>query len=365
MNNRERFQAAMNFEPTDKPCHIEYGFWPETYDRWKKEGLSYDVVMPKWDHISRPNDLFDYFDVIKFAYFRLELYYVPAFEREVLEEGAGYRIIRDERGVIVREKVGSVSLPQFMEYPIENRKDYMELRERLTSSRDKRLPENWDTMKSELCEQNHSLVCSHMDGPFGYLRELMGLENMLMMFYDDPDLIKMMINDRVDADMELYEQPIKDTMPDFAFLWEDMCYKNGPMMSPELFCEFMLPAYKKLTDYFNSLGIKYIMVDSDGDISEMIPHWIEGGVNCLTPFEVKCGMDVREIRKQYPELRILGGIDKHKLEGSRADIDTELHRILPEMLRSGGYCVTLDHWVHDGISLENFMYYVAKVKNFK
>ncbi len=121
MDNRERFRTAMKFQPTDQPCHLEHGFWQDTYNRWRKEGLPAEIIYDTdiFHHTSGP-DLFDYFGITKFAYMRVEQYYVPPFEPQVLDENPEYRLIRDQRGVLLREKVGNVSMPQFLEYPIKN-----------------------------------------------------------------------------------------------------------------------------------------------------------------------------------------------------------------------------------------------------
>ena len=365
MTNRERFHAAMNFEPTDRPCHIEQGFWPETYERWKKEGLPEYVNYPEFSYLSNGIDLFKYFDIAKFGYILPGQYYIPDFGYKVLEENEDYRVVRNERGVTLKEKKKNVSIPQFLEYPVKSRRDYEIIKERLIPDIDKRYPSNWESLVKSMREQEDTLIVLHLDGFFGYPRELMGVERLLTMFYDDPDLMKDVINDRLDFYITLHEKAIKDIKHDFIFIWEDMCFKNGPLISPALFREFLLPAYKKLTSFLRSIGIKNIVVDSDGDVLKLIPLWIEGGVTGILPFEVKAGMDVVKIGKDFPNLQILGGIEKHQLEKTKSDIEKEIDRVLPYMLKRGGYVVTLDHWVHSEISLDNFRYYVERVKNYK
>jgi len=364
MTNRQRFQAAMRFEPTDRPCHVEYGFWPETFARWKNEGLAESIVEPGFGNVSEPNDLFAHFGIAKFGYILLDQFYFPPFPTEVLEETDDFRVIRNGMGITQRENKRNVSMPQFLDYPIKSMQDYQLLRERLRGAVEQRYPADWGTLAANLRQQTHTPFSTHMHGPFAYLRDLMGLEAMLVMFYDDPDLMKLIIADRVAANMALYERAIRDTQPDFAFIWEDMCFKNGPLVSPAIFREFMLPAYKQLTGFLKDLGVEVVLVDSDGDVRQLIPLWLEGGVTGLLPFEVRAGMDVREIRKNFPKLQIIGGIEKHKLEQTPQDIDEELNRILPQLLARGGYCVALDHWVHSDIPLKNFAYYVEKIKTF-
>jgi len=364
MNNRERFLAAMDFRQTDRPCHLEYGFWNETYARWRKEGLPADVVLPDLFFQSPSNDLFGYFDVAKIAYVVVEQYYIPAFPEETLSLTSDERLFRNSRGVLLRERLSNVSMPQFLEYPIKNREDYETHRERLTSSPEKRYRADWAEQMRLISGQDRDIVATHMDGFFGYPRELLGVENLLTMFYDDPALMHTIIDDHLELLLVLYEPVIRDLRPDFAFIWEDMCYKNGPLISPRTFREFMLPAYQALTRFLKQMGVKNIIVDSDGSVDKLIPLWLEGGVTGLLPFEVKAGGEVLKVRKQYPHLQIIGGIEKHCLEHGRPEINAELERVLPRMLAHGGYGVSLDHWVHDEISLDNFQYYADQVRKF-
>lgn len=364
MDNRERFRATMRFEPTDRPCHVEHGFWTETHERWQREGLPATVAYPEVFYGSPANDMFEALGVAKLAYIRAEQYYLPAFEAETLEETAEDRLFRNERGVTIRDKVGSVSMPQFLDYPIKTRADYYALRDRLIGNPELRYPADWEAQARTLRRQTRDILGVHLDGFFGYPRELMGAERLLLTFHDDPELIQGMIRDRVEADIALYERAIAETRPDFAFIWEDMCYKNGPLISPTMFRKFLLPAYVKLTAFLRRMGVRTILVDSDGNISLLIRLWLEGGVTGLLPFEVRAGMDVRRIRAEYPGLQIIGGIEKHRLEIGRAEIDAELERVLPAMLRRGGYCPSLDHWVHSEIPLANFRYYVERVRGY-
>jgi uroporphyrinogen decarboxylase len=113
------------------------------------------------------------------------------------------------------------------------------------------------------------------------------------------------------------------------------------------------------------MGVTNIIVDSDGDVSLLIPLWLEGGVTGTLPCEVKAGMDVVKLAEQFPRLQIIGGIDKHALERTTTDIDAEIQRVLPAMLKRGGYAASLDHWVQPEIPLANFEYYVASVREFR
>jgi uroporphyrinogen decarboxylase len=136
-----------------------------------------------------------------------------------------------------------------------------------------------------------------------------------------------------------------------------MAYKAGPLISPAIFREFMMPAYRKVTDSSKARGISAIFVDSDGNVDLLIPLFLEAGLTGMYPFIVQSGNDIVTIRKQYPRLQITGGIDKIKIGGGKAAIDQELESKIPFMLSQGGYIPHFDHLVDPGVSWEDFRYY--------
>jgi uroporphyrinogen decarboxylase len=126
----------------------------------------------------------------------------------------------------------------------------------------------------------------------------------------------------------------------------------------------MLPYYRILIDHIRKLGCDLIIVDSDGDVTELIPLFISVGVNAMLPFEVQAGMDVTRLRKIYGrDLAMIGGLDKRVLALRFSDIEDEINRRLSLMLDSGGYIPSLDHTVPPDVSLDHFRYYIDKVRS--
>jgi len=109
------------------------------------------------------------------------------------------------------------------------------------------------------------------------------------------------------------------------------------------------------------MGVKIILVDTDGRIEKLIPLFLESGITAIFPFEVQAGNDIVALRKQYPRLGILGGIDKMKIAEGKKAIDEELNSKVPLMLRSGGYIPHIDHHVHPDISWKDFIYYRTRL----
>ena len=128
------------------------------------------------------------------------------------------------------------------------------------------------------------------------------------------------------------------------------------MVSPRIFAEFLAPVYRRINGFLREHGIDVVLLDTDGNVWDLIPQFLEVGVTGLYPFEVRAGMDVAEVRARYPRLQMLGGIDKGALVAGPEAIDGEIARVAP-VIRSGGYVPGVDHCVHPDVPWDHFLYY--------
>ena len=125
---------------------------------------------------------------------------------------------------------------------------------------------------------------------------------------------------------------------------------------------FMLPRYRRVVEHLRARGVTNFALDSDGDISELIPVWLDAGINILYPFEVQCGMDVNRIRLEYGrDLRLWFGVDKRALSHGPEAIDRELARVAP-LVREGGYVPGTDHSLPPDVSFANYCYYMERLR---
>ena len=95
---------------------------------------------------------------------------------------------------------------------------------------------------------------------------------------------------------------------DLASFWEDMSGKQGSLISPEMFRTFMTPRYKKIIKFLKTKDINLFLVDTDGKVDELIPLFMETGINIMYPFEQQAGNDLLVLRKSFPDLGIIGGV---------------------------------------------------------
>lgn len=355
MTPRERFLAAVNFETTDRPMRWEtIGFWDETITRWHGEGLSPDITDDIAMHFHEAFDLQAPLIIGSHEHPGYE----PLFSEEIIEENERYIIKRDFTGSTVKVFAdGTSTIPAFLESPVKNRRDWEEIKWRLDPGNPYRL-EKWEPF-IDLAQQQPWPFIVYATGLFGTLRQLFGFENLMYAYFEQPELIHDISQHWVTLWKGILESVAGKKRPDCVHLWEDMCGRNGPLISPKMFDLFMTPYYTELIEFFREgLQIPVVSVDTDGDCTKIIPHFVQGGVNLIWPFEVRAGMDVLKVREQWPhQFAIWGGIDKTTLARGKKEIEAEVMRVVPQMLKKRGYIPALDHTVPPDVSYENWIYY--------
>lgn len=352
MKFKKSFNSLIGGGKPDILPQFEWGYWPETLGRWRKEGLP-EKVSP-WDATGITN------------YYRLpvETRAFPHFEEKILEDNGECLIVQDPDGIIKEVSRDTSAFPRYIKHPVESMADFEKLKERLDPRSPGRFPEAWSSVVKDVAKNDGILFMGDCEiSFFGWHRDLMGVENLLLAYYEQPELIHAISRHHLGFLKELYSRMMKDVNFDVIFFWEDMSYKNGSLISPALVREFMLPYYKDLISFFKGFNKDYkVLVDSDGDVSELIPLFMEAGVDGMLPFECAAGMDIRKIREQYPDLLICGGIDKREIAKGKASIDRELEAKLPYMFKRGRYLPTLDHHVPPEISFDDFNHYLQKTR---
>lgn len=326
MTNRERFQAVLNFEkPDDRLPVIEWaGWWDQTIHSWQQQGL--------------PGGM-DGHEIHKF-----------------LDLDAHYQI---------SYPTATADCPQpiFFGGPImESEEDYEKLLPYLYQ----------DSLIDAQVEEFRKLKEGHdrgdypvwitLTGAFWFPRELFGIENHLFAFYDEPELYHRILNDLADYQIRLLEQVYQVLTPDFMTFAEDMSYNKGPMISEELYDTFIAPHYAKVTPILHTHGTKVIM-DSDGDISRMIPWMQRSGIDGVLPLERQAGVDICALREQYPDFLFIGAFDKMTMRQSADAMRGEFERLLPAM-RSGGFIPACDHQTPPDVPLERYRDYVAMLHKY-
>jgi uroporphyrinogen decarboxylase len=189
----------------------------------------------------------------------------------------------------------------------------------------------------------------------------MGVEPLLTGFYDNPDLIHAIMNHCTSLWISIWERVAAEVQIDHIHIWEDMSGKQGSLISPSMVREFMMPCYDRIVAFAEHAGVRLVSVDTDGDCSELVPIFMEHGVNVFFPFEVQAGNDIREYRSLYPGLGIIGGLDKRALALGKSEIDAEVGKAR-EMVAVGRYVPAFDHHIPPDVPWSNYEYAVNQLK---
>jgi hypothetical protein len=353
LSNRQRIVNTVTGGEIDRlPFYFYLGPWIETLERWHAEGL------PEESSWSGGFDFDDGIEIIA-----VNLGYCPQFEYSILEDRGDKIIYRDIFGITQMSEKHKSAIPMYLDYPVKDRASWLELKKRLDPDSPERFPADWKRIAGEYNSGDKAMqLGSYPYGLFGTLRDMMGVEKLLFSFYDEPELIHEIMDYLTDFWIELYARICKDVRVDIIHIWEDMSGKSGSLISPGMIREFMMPNYEKIKKFADHANIPVLFLDTDGDCRELVPLFMECGINLIMPFEVAAGCDILEYRRKYPKLGIMGGIDKREIAKGRAATDLEIERIRP-MFGQGGYFAMLDHLVQPEVSWEDFQYFVMKLRD--
>ena len=353
MDERERFLRCMHFEEVDRVPLMEMGVLPETFQRWHQEGLPEHVgdLLGLGEHLGLDRSFNVNWLPINHDIF-------PPFERLVLEETEEDQVIRDGVGVTYRQRKGMATIPHFIRFPVQDERDYEELLPRLDGKTPERYAPDFEQHLSGLLERDE-IVGLWFSAFYGFPRSLMGMENLSLAFHDKPAFVRRIIDDRLQFARDLYARILRTGKLDFVIVWEDMAFKTASLVSLEMVREFMLPAYRELVSLFRDGGVKLIMVDCDGHVNDLLPIFMEAGMDGTHPCEIAAGADSSELRARCPRARLMGGMDKRRIASGREGIDAEAKRIEP-LVAHGGYIPFLDHYVPMDVSYDTYRYYVER-----
>ncbi len=365
MTPRERFLAVMSFRPADRYPYWELGLWGQTYERWLGEGLKEEDLTGDW---FRGQPRFAGLDPRDFI--PLDMNPIPGFD-EIIEETDRYLVFRDRWGQKRRAlKEGTVrgtrlSMDTFLDFFVKTREDFLEFKKHMDPSEPSRYPANWEELKRKWQNRDYPLYLTEncgFGGLYWNLRQMMGTENLSYAFYDQPKLVHEILDFMVEFFMGVTEHALREVEVDAFTFNEDFAYKNGPLISPQIFREFFLPRYKIVCEYLRKHGVKVIELDSDGNTEVLIPLMLEAGINCHWPLESAAGMDPVKLHKEYgKDLALVGGIDKRALAKDKGAIEEELRRKVVPIWGEGertGYIPTADHTIPPEVPLDNFLYYL-------
>lgn len=247
------------------------------------------------------------------------------------------------------------------QYPVKSREDWQRIKELWLDPNDpRRFPADWQHYVSMFTNRDYPLQLT-CGGIYGFARTMLGDEALCLLFYDDPDLVKDIIDTYVDVCIGIWKKMTINVEFDLIECWEDMAYNGGSLISKRHFMEFIAPQYHKIRDFAGNAGIPIILVDSDGYIMDLAKWMYEAGVNCMYPFEVQAGNSVIDIFSSLPKMGCIGGLDKNCMAAGKTAMDEELEKVR-QLILGGRFIPGPDHFVLGDVPFENYEYFMRGLK---
>jgi len=371
MNNRQRLHAVLNYKDVDHFPVVHFGYWDELRDKWVAEGhLKPEEILDFTDGSSNDKLVGDKlgFDFNFYTTYQDKAGFdslYPSFKTKRTKEhpDGSYEYMNDA-GVTVLLKDGICSIPREIDHLLKDRASWEEhYLPRLQFSEDR-----FDTVElkalaaeSETRTEPLGLYCKSL---YGQIRNWVGIEGISYLYADDEQLYREII----DTVGELIFKSTKFVLEsgvkfDFAHFWEDICFKTGPLVAPQIFAECAGPHYRRITDLVKNYGIEIISLDCDGMIDALIPVWFNNGVNTMFPIEVGTwGASIAPWREKYGrDLRGVGGMNKNVLSYDKAAVDAEIERLKP-LVALGGFLPCPDHRLPLDTKWELVQYYCDRMR---
>jgi uroporphyrinogen decarboxylase len=375
MISRERILAALNHEEADRvPIHD--GPWAATIGRWHREGLPVEV---------NPAEYFDY-EIVCFGADTS-----PRFPVKVVEETEEYIVHTTPYGGLYRDHKDYSTTPEKLDNPCKSREDWEAIKERLVPSRDR---VDWkgewlrgaaaderdeesvlETGRSEWrrgfpgwerAREQGKFTCYATEVGFDSALNYVDTERLLIAIATEPDWVRDMYETDADLVIEMYEI-MKEGGFEFDGVWLycDLGYRNGLLFSPRHFDEQLRPTFRRLFDHFRGDGIPVILHNC-GCVRDLIPRFIEDGLTCLQPLEVKAGMDLVELKRDFgDELAFMGGIDVRAMaDPDPAVIEEEIKTKILSAKKGGGYIYHSDHSVPNDVSFDQYRRVLELVRKY-
>lgn len=350
MTGIERIGNILRRKPVDRIGLFEH-FWGDTHRAWAKQG-----------HIREDEDLNDHFNYDMQIFWTFNMMADLDFVPQVLEETEETILTRDGNGALLRRHKLHDTTPEHVDFLVKEREAWEEhIKPKLKPERRRINFEGYRRAKRHAAENNRFFCWSGVN-VFELMHPVCGHEHMLVGMALDPDWIADMVETYSNLTVELQEILFaEEGYPDGIWYYEDMGFKEHPFISPAMYKEIIQPGHIKTFDYAKSCKLP-IIVHSCGMVEPLVPGLMEAGMDCLQVIEVKAGMDLFRLYKNYGEaLSFMGGIDVRALySNDRKVIDAELEAKIPAVKGKFGYVLHSDHSIPNTVDYEIYRYFIEK-----
>ena len=355
LTGKERISRTLKREPIDRVGVFE-SFWSDTHRAWASQS-----------HISENEDLKGHFELDLRDAWAFNPVANLDFEDEIVEETDETKLVRSGDGALLRWWKDRQGTPEHVDFLVKDRQTWQaHARDGLTNADNFRRRidfEGYRNMKAK-CEREDLFFCWSGVNVFECMHPVTGHENMLVGMALDPEWVRDMCKVYSDLTINLLEILFaEEGPPDGMYFHEDMGFKHRPFMSPAMYKDIVWPAHKRTFDYSHSLDLP-VIVHSCGFVEPLSEGLIEAGMDCLQAMEVKAGMDLLKLKKDYGDrITLFGGMDIRTLEtNDKSIVEAELAAKLPRAMEGGGYILHTDHSVSSRVDYDTYKFFLDRAR---
>ncbi|MEG2626138.1 MAG: uroporphyrinogen decarboxylase family protein [Christensenella sp.] len=198
------------------------------------------------------------------------------------------------------------------------------------------------------------LVGMHIHDSFNYPYYLMGMENLFVTMFENPDVVHKIVEISVEHNIALAKKAVS-LGADYILLGDDYGGGNQLLVSPDMFREFFLPGFRKVVSAVKDMGV-FCFKHCCGDINEILDDMVSTGIDVLHPLDPSANMDILAVKEKYKNLVVMGGINCYQplCEFSEEEIAEETRMVIGTIGMDGRYIIASSNSVHSDAKPENY-----------
>lgn len=365
MNNRERLLAVLNYNSYDRLPLLHFGFQEKTVWKWAEEGHISTAIANAYEPFSgnQAETALSYalgFDFGHAVAFVTDCTLPPLTSRKKNASNVNKAICRESKHIILERKLWDKHFRRRLQWSPERVTSSM-----VRISQSVTLPwlqDGLEFLRQDKREFPLSFFCGNLHG--FYRNIIFGFSGLEILRIDDPELFKEILNTFAELSYRNLEFALRQGAKfDYLYFLEDICCKCGSSVAPDIFAEHCGLNYRRITDLAQAYGISIAMVDCQGRIDDLLPVWLQNGINTMFPIETGTwNGSIAPWRAKYgKEIRGIGGVNEQAFAKDHNAIDAEISKLKP-LVAMGGYIPMPDHSLAPNAKWELVRYYCQRMR---
>ncbi len=182
---------------------------------------------------------------------------------------------------------------------------------------------------------------SHRDTLWEKAYMIVGMENMMAYFYEEPEYAKEVLHKIMDFHLGIARHYIKIGV-EMVNMSDDLGTQSSLIVSPGIIREFFVPEYRRLFNFYKERNV-LIELHSCGKIEEVLETFIDLGVDILNPVQASAN-DLDKVRSvTQGRMALHGGISSALImRGPESEIISEVRKRMLQLGEKGGYFCSND-----------------------